>query len=297
MSEELFKRYKIKAKKALWQNFLVNEDIIDEIAFWLENEGKNIIEVWPWYWALTQKLLTQNLKSLTLVELDKRMVEILEDRITLWELEASNTDFTIENTDILKYIPDFLSPLGGDKVNWFKKSRESTLGYAWKAEGAKFSVIANIPYYITSPILRHFLYNLEQSPEEMVILMQKDVGDKILSKKSSVISLMMAKKCYVSELLTVWKEYFIPAPNVESSVLLFETHNNFIYTDDQVFLKYIKIGFSSARKKLIKNFVSAWLDKNKILDIFGKINIDDNIRGEAIWIEKWCELVGELRKC
>ncbi len=220
MPEELFKRYQIKAKKALGQNFLVNGNIIDEIANVIDTTDKNIIEVWPGYWALTQKLLLQDLESLTLVELDERMVEILENRIALWELETSNTNFKIENTDILKYTPDFLSPLGGD---------------AWKAEGAKYSVIANIPYYITSPILRHFLYNLEKSPDEMVILMQKDVWDKILAifhekikkQRSSVIGLMMAKKCYVTEQLTVAKQNFIPAPNVESSVLLFETHDKF----------------------------------------------------------------------
>ena len=286
MSEELFKRYQIKAKKALGQNFLVNENIIEQIANVIETEDKNIIEVWPWYGALTQKLLLQNLESLTLVELDARMVEILENRIALWELQADNTNFKIENTDILKYIPDFLSPLGGD---------------AWKAEGAKYSVIANIPYYITSPILRHFLYNLENAPEEMVILMQKDVGDKILDifkekkPKSSVIWLMMAKKCFVTEELLVSPDNFIPAPNVQSSVLKFIKHNNFKYTSDKEFLQFIKIWFAAARKKLIKNFANAWLDKNKILDIFTKINIDENIRGEAIWIEKWCELVNELK--
>jgi len=286
MSEELFKRYKIKAKKALWQNFLVNENMIDQIANVIETTDKNIIEVGPWYGALTQKLLLQDLESLTLVELDVRMVEILEDRIKLWELEADNTNFRIENTDVLKYSPLQRGARGG----W---------SYWW----ATYSVIANIPYYITSPILRHFLYNLETSPDEMVILMQKDVWDKILAifheklkkRKSSVIGLMMAKKCYVSEKLLVWKQNFIPSPNVESSVLLFETHNKFEATPDEDFLKFIKIGFSSARKKLIKNFANAWLDKNKILDIFKKMNIDENIRGEAIWIAKWCELVNELR--
>jgi len=68
---------------------------------------------------------------------------------------------------------------------------------------------------------------------------------------------MMAKKCYVSEQLIVDKTNFIPAPNVESSVLLFETHNKFEATPDEDFLKFIKIGFSSARKKLIKNFANA----------------------------------------
>ena len=275
MSEELFKRYQIKAKKALGQNFLVNEDIIDDIAHGIDTLDKNIIEVWPGYWALTQKLLLQDLESLTLVELDKRMVEILENRIALWELEADNTNFSIINNDVLQFTPVF----------------------------AKYSVIANIPYYITSPILRHFLYKLENKPDEMVILMQKDVWDKILDifrewkkRKSSVIWLMMAKKCYVSELLLVWRENFIPAPNVESSVLLFETHKNFWEIDDDIFLRYIKIWFSSARKKLIKNLVGWGLNKEKVLEAFEKLDIPEWIRGEGLTIEQWCELVWELEK-
>ncbi|MCD5380370.1 16S rRNA (adenine(1518)-N(6)/adenine(1519)-N(6))-dimethyltransferase RsmA [Candidatus Gracilibacteria bacterium] len=273
MSEEMLKRYKIRAKKALGQNFLVNEHIIDDIANSIETEDKNIIEVGPGYGALTQKLLEQNLESLTLVELDERMVEILEDRIALGELEAANTNFKIENKDVLQYIP----------------------------EVEKYSVIANIPYYITSPILRHFLYKLENKPYEMVILMQKDVGDKILDifregkkQKSSVIGLMMAKKSYVSELMLVGKENFVPAPNVESSVLLFESHNKFDEVNDEIFLRYIKIGFSSARKKLVKNLVAGGLDKEKTLEIFEKLKIPEGVRGEGLTIEKWCDLVGEL---
>ncbi len=273
MSEELFKRYKIKAKKALGQNFLVNEGIIEGIANVIDVEDKNIIEVWPWYGALTQKLLEKNLESLTLVELDSRMVEILEDRIKRGELKAENTNFKIENTDVLKYLPLQRGARGGE---------------------LSYCVIANIPYYITSPILRHFLYNLEQSPEQMVILMQRDVGDKILSKKSSVISLIMTKKCSISEVLQVGKQNFIPAPRVESSVLLFERQNKYDEIDDEQFLKYIKMWFAAARKKLIKNFINWWLEKEDILTIFKKLEIDEKVRWDALNISQWCKLVNEL---
>jgi len=136
----------------------------------------------------------------------------------------------------------------------------------------------------------------------MVILMQKDVWDKILDifkekkTKSSVIWLMIAKKCIATEELLVSPDNFIPAPKVQSSVLKFIKHNNFIDTDDEIFLRFIKIWFSSARKKLIKNLINSWLDKNKILDIFKKLEISENIRADAIWIENWCKLSTELNK-
>jgi 16S rRNA (adenine1518-N6/adenine1519-N6)-dimethyltransferase len=101
---------------------------------------------------LTEKILQNNPEKLELIELDNDMIDILEDRINLGDLKVENTDFNINNIDILKYNPNFQD----------------------------YIVIANIPYYITSPILKHFLYDVENKPKKMLILMQKDVGDKII---------------------------------------------------------------------------------------------------------------------
>lgn len=273
MIEELFKRFKIKAKKSLWQNFLVDDFILEDIADFLELENKNIIEVWPWYWALTEKLLDNSPKSLTLVELDKDMISILEKRVDNSELNIWETEFKINNIDVLKFVPEF----------------------------KEYNVIANIPYYITSPILRHFLYNIENKPESMIILMQKEVWDKILSwqnscKKitSTVLSLYVAKKANATEIALVPKEAFVPQPKVESSVLFFETHNLYDDIKDDKFLKIIKIWFLSQRQKLIKNLVKGWYEKSFLLEIFSKLWMDENIRWEVLWIKDWCELVKKL---
>ena len=130
MTLEILKKYHIKAKKSLGQNFLVNEQIVDWISNVIEVKDKNIIEVWPWYGALTEKLIIKKPKSLNLVELDRDMIEVLNKRIDSWDFDLDWIDFKINNLDVLKYIP----------------------------ENKDYSVIANIPYYITSPILRHFLY-------------------------------------------------------------------------------------------------------------------------------------------
>ena len=84
--------------------------------------------------------------------------------------------------------------------------------------------------------------------------------------------------------------------NVESSVLLFETHNNYKEVDDKIFMRYIKIWFAAARKKLIKNLVAWGFDKDKTLEIFEKLEIAEWIRGEWLTIEQWCNLVWELEK-
>lgn len=169
------------------------------------------------------------------------MVEILEERFSSLRPVSSETGLS-------QNLPSPLTQ-GKEAQMSFKIFHQDILTFT--PEFQDYSVIANIPYYITSPILTHFLYTLKNPPQEMLILMQKDVGDKILQGtgtkvpvpkklKSSVISLMIAKKCFVSEKLLVPAKSFIPAPKVESSVLYFETHQKYSSIDDEGFLNFIK---------------------------------------------------------
>lgn len=269
MSQEILKRFKIRAKKALGQNFLQDEFILDEIANTIEVSWNNIVEVWPGYWALTEKILLQEPNNLDLVELDTDMIKILEERISTKDFHINNTKLEIQHIDVLKYIPSF----------------------------ENYDVIANIPYYITSPILRHFLYETPTKPRFMIILMQDDVGEKILWKwknKSSVLSLFIEKKCYVSEVIKVPKECFVPAPKIESSVLMFESHEKYNELEDELFLKIIKIGFWEPRKKLSKNLVKWGFSKEKISELFQKQELWENTRWEDLNIDQWIALTKEL---
>lgn len=135
----------IRAKKALGQNFLIDEEALFDIAHSVRVESKNIIEVGPGYGALTDYLIAQKPATLTLVELDTDMIAILKEKYP--------KTVNILHQDVLQFFPT----------------------------ADEYSVIANIPYYITSPILFHFLYASEFTPpEEMVIMMQEEVGEKIL---------------------------------------------------------------------------------------------------------------------
>jgi len=273
LHQEILKKYNIVAKKSLWQNFLVNDSILDEIVNFTDLSWKNIIEVWPWYWALTEKILLKKPNKLELVELDKTMINILQDRVSNWDF-GSNISWilNINNIDVLKYFPDF-SP---------------------------YLVVANIPYYITSPILTHFFYWVDNSPSEMIILMQRDVADKIRKvkwNKNSVLSLWVDFACEeVREVVVVAASNFIPAPKVESSVLYFKLRSNIDKNLANKFLKIIKSGFAEKRKKLSSNLFKIWgFDKNLIEQIFKKLNLSDNIRAEELDLNKWLELIGELR--
>ena len=123
-----------------------------------------------------------------------------------------------------------------------------------------YSVIANIPYYITSPILFRFLHELENKPEEMVILMQKEVGDKILRKKgynNSYLSLALEFSCKnIEEICLVEKGNFIPAPKIDSNVLYFQKNPEYDTRKAKHFLSVTSAGFISPRKKLLSNLAN-----------------------------------------
>lgn len=270
MSQKIIKKYGILAKKSLGQNFLIDDEKLQDIWWVLNIFGENIVEVWPGYGALTEILLSKKPKSLYLVELDRDMVKILKDREESQDVSTEGVDFQIFHQDVLEYVPEF----------------------------QKYSVIANIPYYITSPILRHFLYDIENIPENMLILMQKDVADKIVWKgknKSSVLSLMVQKKCKVQEKVYVPKESFLPIPKVESSAVLFQKHNDYESVNDEEFLRLIKAWFLAPRKKLIKNLISGWYEKKKIEEFLCLQWYDTNFRWEDWDIEFWIGLMNFLK--
>lgn len=269
MIKIILNKYNIKPKKSLWQNFLINDIVLQSIVDYINIKWENVIEIWPGYWALTEKLLVKKPNSLTLVEVDKSMIQIIEDRIGNWDLDIKWVDFKVENNDVLKFIPVF----------------------------EKYLVIANIPYYITSPILRHFLYEIDEKPKKMLILMQEDVWKKILWKgknKSSVLNLIVSKKCYINEVIKVSKDNFFPVPKVESSILYFEIHNLFNDIDDKLFLNFIKKCFAEPRKTLLKNLVKAKYERNIIIVVFDELSIIKEIRAEDLWIHTFIELFNKF---
>ena len=201
------------------------------------------------------------------------MVEILQMRMANGELTAGETNFQIVKQDVLSFEP--LSE--------------------------EYSVIANIPYYITSPILFHFLYEVQYRPEEMIILLQKDVGDKIrktAGNKASVLSLFIELACEkVEEVCVVAASNFIPAPKVESAVLRFRLRSDFDVESSKKILRLIKIGFSERRKKLISNLSKGlMIDKGSIATCFHELGLSENVRSEELTIDQWKRVTDFLDK-
>lgn len=271
---EILNTYGIRAKKSLGQNFLVNDEILDTIAESIDITGRHIIEIGPGYGALTTKILAQHPRSLTLIELDKEMVYILRSRLSDGDITVPRgTDFSIVETDVLRYVP----------------------------QDQDYTIIANIPYYITSPILFRFLHELDHKPDEMLILMQKEVGDKILRKKGyhhSYLSLAMEYATEeIREVLSVPRANFIPAPKVDSSVLYFKSKKEYNKVEAKKFLNIVSAGFSAPRKKLISNLASRFpIPKEQFADILKKLGLTEMVRAEELGIEQWGELESYLQQ-
>ena len=264
---------KIRAKKSLGQNFLVDIDALIAISSATEITEKNIVEVGPWYGALTDFLLQENHKKIDLVELDSDMIAILRGKmITDW---ADFSDrITLHHTDVLKFSPNF----------------------------EKYSLIANIPYYITSPILFHFLYPQNFAvPEEMVILMQKEVGEKILATKGkktqhSYFSLAMWLACEnIEKICLVPSESFDPAPKVDSIVLKFFPKKNRDIDADLQKLEFWDKIFKHPRKTLAFNLKSAGIFDEKILENLKNLWYSEQVRAEAIRLEDWDQILDFLK--
>jgi 16S rRNA (adenine1518-N6/adenine1519-N6)-dimethyltransferase len=256
---------KIKAKKSLGQNFLIDHDALADIASAIDITDRHIIEVWPGYGALTDYLTKSHPQSLDLVELDTDMISILKERIENWELKTKNNIITLHHGDILRFTPPYDS----------------------------YSVIANIPYYITSPILFHFLYELVQKPDAMVIMMQKEVWEKILEGRAkkphhSYISLCMEEACQDIEIIRyVGKLSFDPAPRVDSIVLRFVMKKERNPSKEKELMDLWKIAFSHPRKTLMSNMKWSTYNIAKIRNKVIELGYDDKVRAEAIRREDW----------
>lgn len=250
----------IRAKKSLWQNFLLDEEALSDISSSIDISNKDIVEVGPGYGALTDYILEKKPASLTLIEIDTDMIEILERKY-------AHTDIIIKNQDILQYLPEL----------------------------SEYSVIANIPYYITSPILFYFLYSTTFAPPKaMTIMMQEEVGEKILEwrhpKKPhhSFLSLAMEEACDDIEIVRyVWRSAFEPRPKVDSIVLLFTVKEKRDRTQEVALIALWKVVFAHPRKTLLSNIKASIHDVERFRSIILELGYDERVRAEAISREDW----------
>jgi len=207
--------------------------------------------------------LAQDPLSLDLVELDQDMIRILEERYGTVDM------ITIHNQDVLRFHP----------------------------KRTPYSVIANIPYYITSPILFHFLYQVPASPGAMVIMMQQEVAEKIIAgdkkkRQSSYLSLAVEQACAsVDVICAVPRESFDPIPKVDSLVLRFILRDHRDREEEKKLLRLWDQAFTQPRKTLISNLQLHGYTREYLLSLLEGMHLDPRVRAEALSLEDWKKIL------
>ena len=255
-----------KHKKKYGQNFLNDkEEILNKIIEVSNiNEESEILEIGPGQGALTA-LLVERVKKLTCIEIDKDLENGLRKKFDKKE------NYSLVMRDVLEV--DFKKYLNA---------------------GTK--VVANIPYYITSPIINKIIENKDLI-DEAYIMVQKEVGERICAKSGKERSVLTLAVEYYGEanyLFTIPREFFNPIPNVDSAFISIKFYKDKRYEDkisEDLFFKYIKAAFSNKRKNIVNNFSTLGYLKNEIKELLQELEVSENERAENISIEKFIEII------
>lgn len=278
-TNEILRKYGITANKRFGQNFLIDDGILKNIID-SSNIGRNdlVIEIGPGLGNLTEYLL-EKANHVLLIEIDKNMINILDDRFT------SCNDYTLLNDDVLKVSID-------EQISKIEKDKNI------KFENIK--VVANLPYYITTPILFKLLQD-ENRISEIVVMVQKEVALRMIaiekSKDYGILTIMTKFLSIPEIVVNVPNTSFIPAPNVESAVIKLKKEKRYIVKNEEIFTKLVHSSFATRRKKMINSLMNSHflnMDKKEIEEIFGKCNIDLNTRAEQLKIEDFIKISDEL---
>ena len=269
----LMKKYSINANKNLGQNFLIDENVI-YTAIDSANITKDdlVIEIGPGLGTLTKYLL-EKAKKVICIELDSRMIDILKERFFLYK------NFEIINEDVLKV----------DLQKLIEKEREK--------EDLKVKIVANLPYYITTPIIMKLLES-KLSIESITVMVQKEVAKRLSAipgeKDAGAITYSVYYYANCSEILLVPQTSFIPSPEVESEVINLKLRNEpaVKVNSEKLFFRIIKSSFMQRRKTLINGLVNSGIYKNKeeAKKCLNDLNIDEKARGETLTIEQFAKI-------
>ena len=278
VTRAVLERHGFTFKKSFGQNFLTDTNILQKIVDTAEiDKHVNVIEIGPGIGALTE-FLVENAAEVMAFEIDERLMPILAD--TLQEFE----NVKIINEDILK----------SDLQAWIKEFANPEL---------PIKVVANLPYYITTPILMHLIES--RIPfSEFVVMMQREVADRISAQPNSKSygSLSIAMQYYMTAKVAfiVPRTVFVPAPNVDSAILKMTRRDKpaVEVKDEPFFFKVSKASFTHRRKTLWNNLTSCFGKSDEIktrLEIaLNNADLSPNVRGEALDLQEFSRLSDSL---
>jgi 16S rRNA (adenine1518-N6/adenine1519-N6)-dimethyltransferase len=261
----LLRKHHLRAEKSLGQNFLQDESALEKIVAVAEVGSQDVVlEIGPGLGSLTRHLAACA-RAVTTIELDRKLIPLLQDVL------APYPNVRLIQGDILDFAPS-------DLIN---------------AEG--YLVVANIPYYITSPILRHLLES-QPRPRRIVLTIQQEVAERICAAPGGMSLLALSVQVYGKPSIAahIPAEAFYPAPKVDSAVLRVDAYPESIIPSSQIdsFFRLAKAGFSQKRKTL-RNALSAGLaiKPSEGDALLQSANIDPQRRAETLSLDEWKVLV------
>lgn len=263
-------KHNFKFSKSLGQNFLIDSNVIDKILDGARlTEGDNIIEVGPGIGTLTREM-GKVAKKVVAIEIDKSLIPILKE--TLDEFD----NIEVVNNDILKV----------DIKGLVKE----------KFDNKPVKLVANLPYYITTPIVMKFLEE-DITVTDIVVMVQKEVADRMNAKPSTkdygALSVAVQYYCDTEIIAKAPRHMFIPQPNVDSTVIGLHIRENKKYNVDneEIFFKTVKASFGQRRKTLLNSLGGlGFLSKDEIKEVLNEASIDEKRRGETLTIEEFAKL-------
>lgn len=269
----LMKKYNITANKRLGQNFLIDEEpIIKAIEAANITKEDLVIEIGPGLGTLTKYLLEEAGKVIC-IELDERMLKILNDRFLAYN------NFQLINDDVLKV--DLKSLIKSEKTNEIKNVK----------------IVANLPYYITTPIIMKLLEE-RLDIKSITVMVQKEVADRLVANPgeefSGAITYSINYYTNPEKVIDAPSSSFLPAPEVDSAIIKLEVleQPKVKVLNEKTLFKVIKLAFMQKRKTLLNAFSNGNLLKNKndIEKMLESLNIDLKIRGEKLTLEQFAEI-------
>ena len=275
-TKEVVNKHNFKFSKSLGQNFLIDDNVIDRILEGARlSETDRIIEVGPGIGTLTREM-GKVAENVVAIEIDKTLIPILKE--TLADLD----NVEVVNEDILKVD---VQGLINEKLN-----------------GGPVKLVANLPYYITTPIVMKFLE--EDIPvTDIVVMVQKEVADRMNAKPSTkdygALSVAVQYYCDTEIVAKAPRHMFVPQPNVDSIVIGLHVRDEkkYVVDNEDIFFKTVKESFGQRRKTLLNSLGGlGFLSKDQIREALQAANIDEKRRGETLSIDEFANLSNEINK-
>lgn len=274
----IIEKYGIRANKRLGQNFLINEEVITNIVKASDiTENDLVIEIGPGLGTLTKYLLDKAGKVIC-IELDKKMLQILKDRFYLYK------NFELINDDVLKV----------DLKELIKKEKEY-------GKIKQVKIVANLPYYITTPIIMKLLEE-ELDLKSITVMIQKEVADRLIAipgdKNTGAITYTVYYYANSEAIMEVPNSSFIPEPEVTSKVIKLNIRKEPVVQpkNKEKMFKIIKLAFTQKRKTLVNSLTNnhVFESKSQAIALLKALNINENCRPEELTLEQFAEISDNL---